>query len=152
MINGKKVESYFCPEDWCANKVTYALQEANESIYFMTFSFSHDQIGDEVIRKWEEGVKVKGVIEKQQNNKYTEMKKFQELGMDVLWDGNPYKMHHKVFVIDGKTVVTGSFNPTANGDEANDENILIIHDATVASEFLGEFERVWKEAEEAQVS
>lgn len=146
IVDGVKIENYFCPEDWCGNKVIYALQEANKSIYFMTFSFTHDEIGEEIISKFEEGVEVKGVFEKSQNNKYNEYKKMEEAGMDVRWDGNKYNMHHKVFVIDEKTVVTGSFNPSKNGDERNDENVLIIHDPEVAGEFVEEFERVWGEA------
>ncbi|MFH1064425.1 MAG: phospholipase D-like domain-containing protein [Candidatus Woesearchaeota archaeon] len=57
-------------------------------------------------------------------------------------------MHHKVFIIDEKVVVTGSFNPSSNADKNNDENLLIIHDPIVAAEFLEEFERVWGEAGE----
>ncbi|MBW2972476.1 hypothetical protein KY359_05560, partial [Candidatus Woesearchaeota archaeon] len=62
------------------------------------------------------------------------------------WDGNKANMHHKVFVIDNKTVVTGSFNPTSNADTKNDENVLIIHDPEVAQKFSEEWERVWEEA------
>jgi len=63
--------------------------------------------------------------------------------MDVKKDSNKYNMHHKVFIIDNETVVTGSYNPTSSGDEKNDENILIIHDKGIAKKFLDEFDRVW---------
>ena len=147
IINGKRIENYFCPEDWCANKVIYALQDAEKSIYFMTFSFTHDDIGKQVLERAAAGVEVRGVFEKSQNNKYTEHDKFVDAGLDVRWDGNPANMHHKVFIIDSKTVVTGSFNPTKNADTKNDENLLIIHDPVVAAKYLEEFERVWAEAE-----
>ncbi|MBT4110758.1 DUF1669 domain-containing protein, partial [Candidatus Woesearchaeota archaeon] len=55
-------------------------------------------------------------------------------------------MHHKVFVIDEETVVTGSFNPTGGGDTRNDENVLIITDKDIAKEFEEEFEKVYAEA------
>lgn len=51
-------------------------------------------------------------------------------------------MHHKVFIVDEKIVVTGSFNPTMSGDIRNDENIVIIYDKEIASEFLEEYDRV----------
>jgi phosphatidylserine/phosphatidylglycerophosphate/cardiolipin synthase-like enzyme len=66
--------------------------------------------------------------------------------LDVLLDGNPYAMHHKVIILDNKTVILGSFNFTRNADEANDENILFIHDRDVAAAFRSEFDRVYKEA------
>ena len=149
MINGKKVESYFCPEDWCANKVIYALQDANSSIYFMTFSFTHDGIGEQVLERAAAGVEVRGVFEKSQNNAYLEYPKFVDAGLDVRWDGNKANMHHKVFIIDENTVVTGSFNPTSSGDTKNDENLLIIHDEEVAALYVEEFERVWAESGES---
>jgi len=146
MINGKKVESYFCPEDWCANKAIYALQDANTSIYFMTFSFTHDEVVKQVIERGENGVEIKGVFEKSQNSNYSAYYELKNKGYNVVWDKNPYTMHHKVFIIDNSTVITGSFNPTGNGDKRNDENMMIIHDPEVAKKFLVEFERVWGEA------
>ena len=59
------------------------------------------------------------------------------------WDGNSKNMHHKVFIVDKKIVVTGSFNPTKAGDTKNDENIMIIYDEEIAGRFLLEFERVY---------
>ncbi|MFC1742233.1 phospholipase D-like domain-containing protein, partial [Nanoarchaeota archaeon] len=149
-INEEVVEVYFCPEDWCSNKLIYALQDAEESIDFMTFSFTHDEIGKQVLERAGAGVKVRGVFEKSQRNAYTEfnMLNESELDIDVRWDGNGANMHHKVFVIDNSTVVTGSFNPSKNADTRNDENLLIIRDAAVAARFVEEFERVWTKTEQ----
>jgi phosphatidylserine/phosphatidylglycerophosphate/cardiolipin synthase-like enzyme len=146
IVNGHLIENYFCPEDWCSNKVIYALQKANSSIYFMTFSFTHDEIRKQIVERYGKGVAVRGVIEKSQNNKDDEYDELKLVGIPVRWDGNSANMHHKVFIIDNETVVTGSFNPSKNGDTRNDENILIIHDPDVAAKYLSEFEKVWGEA------
>jgi len=66
--------------------------------------------------------------------------------IDVYLDANKNTMHHKVFIIDNSTVITGSFNPSKNGDERNDENMLVIKDREIAALFLDEFERVIDEA------
>ncbi len=143
IINNKTMENYFCPEDRCAQQVIEEINNAKESIHFMTFSFTHDGIGDAIIqRSRSDGIEVKGVFEKTQNNAYNEYQKMLDAGMDVMWDHNPYKMHHKVFIIDNETVITGSFNPTKNGNENNDENMLIIHDKDIAKNFLEEFGKV----------
>ncbi len=140
-IKDAAVENYFCPEDFCAERVKNELRKANESIYFMTFSFTHNGIANVLLLKNLEGVKVKGVMEARQVSKYS---RFDVLSyqMDVVKDGNKNNMHHKVFIIDGKTVITGSMNPTAGGDSRNDENVLIIHDSGIAEMFLEEFEKV----------
>jgi len=147
IINGIKIEVCFAPEDWCASKIIYELQEANKSIEFMTFSFTHDGIGKQLIERFKNGVNVKGVFETSQENNFTEYYPLKSAGLDVRWDGNKYNMHHKVFIIDNSTVITGSFNPTANAEERNDENLLIIHDPAMAAMFSKEFEKVWGEAE-----
>ncbi len=63
-------------------------------------------------------------------------------GLDVLQDGNPYVMHHKVFIIDGREVIFGSFNFSENADTSNDENLLIVDDPALAQAFEAEFQRV----------
>ncbi len=43
--------------------------------------------------------------------------------------------HNKVMVIDGQTVVTGSFNFTKAAQERNAENLLIVRDAGLAKQY-----------------
>jgi phosphatidylserine/phosphatidylglycerophosphate/cardiolipin synthase-like enzyme len=61
-------------------------------------------------------------------------------------------MHHKTFIIDKETVITGSFNPTGGGDKRNDENILIIENKDLAKEFMEEYQKVREEAENKVLS
>ncbi len=86
---------------------------------------------------------MKDIFDKSQNNSYCEFLKLAAAGIAVEWDKNKYNMHNKVFIIDEHIVVTGSFNPTKNGDTDNDENILIIHDAAIAKKFVEEFNRLY---------
>ncbi|PIN86330.1 hypothetical protein COV19_06005 [Candidatus Woesearchaeota archaeon CG10_big_fil_rev_8_21_14_0_10_44_13] len=144
-LNGTIIESYFCPEDYCANIEMKEFSKANESIYFMTFSFTHQKEGDLVKKRYLEGIDVKGVFEKTQNSKYSQYWKLNQSGAPVKLDTNPAMMHHKVWIIDRKVVITGSFNPTMNGDTANDENILIIRSEKIAKKYLEEFELVYGE-------
>ncbi len=137
------VENYFCPEDDCAAHVIDAINAAKSTIKFMTFSFTDDDIGNALIAKHKQGINVQGVFETTQNNNYLEYPRLAEAGIEVKWDRNPANMHHKVFIIDNSTVVTGSYNPTGNGNKNNDENVLIIHDEKIAQEYLEEFKLVF---------
>ncbi|MBD3313482.1 hypothetical protein GF345_03500 [Candidatus Woesearchaeota archaeon] len=143
MLNDQRIENWFCPEDWCANKIMNVLEQANESIYFMTFSFTHDDIGDILIEKHKQGVEVKGIFETRQNRQYSEMDKLNKSGIHVMTDTNPAAMHHKVFIIDNRTVITGSMNPTKSGDTRNDENVLIVHGPRIAKAYLQEFGNIF---------
>ncbi|MFH1127312.1 MAG: phospholipase D-like domain-containing protein [archaeon] len=142
-LNGMKVENYFCPEDGCGEHVMEALMGARESIDFMTFSFTHDGIGDTIVNKHKQGIAVRGVFEKFQNSQWSEYEKLKDEGIDVRFDTNPKNMHNKVFIVDNDTVITGSFNPTKAADTENDENIIIIHDREIAGKYLSEFARIY---------
>jgi len=142
------IENYFCPEDNCALHVKETLAKAETSIHFMTFSFTHDAIENVLLIKHDEGKEVKGILEARSTTQYSPWEVFQYQGIEIYKDGNKKTMHHKVFIIDEETVVTGSFNPTASGDERNDENVLIIKNKVIAQLFEEEFERVFNAGKE----
>jgi len=139
ILNNKTVETLFCPEDNCADRVIELINQAKERIYFMTFSFTDRNIANAIIEKHNQGLNVKGVIEKIQNSKWSQFNNLNNSGINITQDHNPANMHHKVFIIDN-IVITGSYNPTGNGNKHNDENILILHDKEIAEKYVIEFE------------
>jgi phosphatidylserine/phosphatidylglycerophosphate/cardiolipin synthase-like enzyme len=146
-IGNVPVENYFAPEDQVAEKVVARLKQAHKTIDFMTFSFTDDDSGKAIVDRAQAGVAVRGVFETTgSETKFSEYGKMKDAGLDVLQDGNPYLMHHKVFIVDGQTVIFGSFNFTQNADNDNDENLLIVDDATLAQAFEAEFGRVYEQA------
>jgi phosphatidylserine/phosphatidylglycerophosphate/cardiolipin synthase-like enzyme len=142
-IDGILIENYFCPEDNCKLRLISALKAANTSIRFMIFTFADKDVANLLYNKDYLGLDVKGVIEKRQSGKYSQ---YEVLKGFTILDDNPHTMHHKVFIIDGEVVVTGSYNPTARGTEGNDENMVIIHDRAIAQQYLEEFESVYDQS------
>lgn len=57
-------------------------------------------------------------------------------GIPVLVDRPPGLMHDKVMIIDGETVVTGSFNYTYSAEHRNVENLLLIRDPALAAQYV----------------
>ena len=57
------------------------------------------------------------------------------------------KLHHKLAVIDGKTVITGSFNWSPSAAHQNDEVLMVIHSPLLAAHFTREIDRLWKGAD-----
>lgn len=140
------VQNYFCPEDHCAQQIIQELEKAKKSILFMTFSFTHEAIANVLLLQRMDNVTVEGVMEARQISKGSQFARLARNGIVVLKDGNPQTMHHKIFIIDEKTVITGSMNPTQNGDRRNDENIMIISDPDIAKLFLDEYKKIRAEA------
>ncbi|MBI3733948.1 MAG: phospholipase [Chloroflexi bacterium] len=150
-IGGATVENYFAPEDKVAEKIIARLKQAQRSVDFMAFSFTDDDIGSILLQRAKSAVKIRGVFETTgSETKFSEYGKLKDAKLEVYQDGNPYLMHHKVFIIDGKTVILGSFNFSQNAEEENDENLLIIDDEPLATAFTAEFSRVLDAAKSAK--
>ena len=143
-FNNHEIENYFCPEDKCSEKIIKELRKAEKSIYFMTFSFTNEAIADAIL--FNDKADIKGLFEKRgSGSEYSQYNRLKDFGVDVRVDTNGYSMHHKVFIIDNRTVITGSMNPKGSGDGKNDENILIIHNKDIAKKYVEEFWRLYQD-------
>ncbi len=149
-IFGVPVQTWFSPDDGAAAAIVAAIESAEESIYFLAFSFTSDEIAGAMLAAQSRGVEVAGVFEASQvrSNMGSEFERLAQAGLAVRLDGNPDNMHHKVIVIDEEIVITGSYNFSRSAEESNDENLLILHNASIAAQYLAEFERVFSLANE----
>ena len=151
-INGDDIQVFFAAEDDVAEKLIPMIEEAQKSIRFMAFSFTHDGMGDAILNRAKAGVDVKGIFEvRGSETKYSELGKLYRAGVPVRQDGNPRTFHHKVIIIDNDILITGSFNFSKNANKNNDENVLVVHNKDIAHQYLKEFERRWAEAQEPEL-
>ena len=137
-------EVYFCPEDGCSSRIIRQIDQAQSCIYVAIYSFTLDPVADALIRARNRGVEVKVVMEESQVGRGSEYWRLRNAGIDVRLDENPDYMHNKFAVIDGKIVITGSFNWSGHADEANDENLLIVHSEELAGKYEEEFWEIYK--------
>lgn len=146
-LNGIRIENYFSPDDGVQAQLVSVIEGAKQSVDVLAFSFTAEPIARALIERAKKGVAVRVVVERDQSSSTGSVyAMLRSGGVDVRRDGNPEKMHHKVIVIDGQTVVVGSYNFTRSAEERNDENILILHDRRAAQLFLVEFERIYQAA------
>lgn len=150
VVNGTRMQICFAPDDGCAGRLIEAIENARQSVHFMAYSFTADALADALQQRFAAGVTVAGVMEAGQvrSNAGTDFDRFRAAGMDVHTDGNPRNMHHKAMVIDGRIVVTGSYNFSHYAETRNDENLLLIENAEIAALYESEFARVLAEAKE----
>jgi phosphatidylserine/phosphatidylglycerophosphate/cardiolipin synthase-like enzyme len=52
-------------------------------------------------------------------------------------------MHDKYAIFDGRVLMTGSYNWSANAEQDNDENAVFIRDRSVISSFQQNFNAMW---------
>ncbi len=146
-----QIENYFCPED-CKeegkDKILSLVRKANKSVNVAIFSFTHEQLADELVKADIKGLDVEVLVERRQrngqNSQYTRLRDF---GVDIKVDGNKNNLHHKFIIIDNKIVITGSPNFSWSGYNRNDENFLIIYNDELALRYVREFDRLFGKGE-----
>lgn len=144
-IDKTPINIYFSPDNRIEEIIIKRIMKAKRSIFFMAFSFTSDSIGNAVIKKYKQGLKVAGIFEKRgAKSKYSEYVKMRLEGIPVKLDKNKYTMHHKVFIIDNSLVITGSYNFSKNASKKNDENVIMIKNKKIANKYFDEFKRLYK--------
>lgn len=141
-IDGVKVENYFSPEDEVMAKLVTLVGSAKKSIHFIAFTYTHADLSSAMIARAKAGVQVAGVIENRGASQGALVPLFCAK-LPVKTDGNKYTMHHKVIIIDGEIVITGSYNFTKSADDSNDDNVLIIHSPAVAALYEQEYQKLY---------
>lgn len=148
-IGGTRIDVFFSPDDGALAGLAPVLEGAQQSIYFLAYSFTSNQMGEILRQQAEAGIEVAGVMDEEQvrSNQGTEFDPFRQAELDVRRDGIEGLLHHKVFIVDESIVVLGSYNFSQNAEERNDENLLIIYDPVIAGQFLLEFQRLQDQAQ-----
>lgn len=125
-----------------------ALRKARNTIHIAVAWFTDQEIFDLLCKKQQAGVRVELIIVNDAINRKSPIQyaKLSELGGLFLMIGDKKKssaiMHNKFCVIDGVTVITGSYNWSKQAQE-NWENITIISgDTAFARQFLQEFSAI----------
>src|SRR5437870_3674301 len=131
--SAKTWEAYFTPPPGCADAVVKVLGEARSSVLVQAYSFTAAPIAKALVEAHRRGVRVDVILEKsQRSERYSSADFLGRAGVPVKIDAAHAVAHNKVMVVDGTTVITGSFNFTRAADEKNAENLLVIHDRAVA--------------------
>jgi phosphatidylserine/phosphatidylglycerophosphate/cardiolipin synthase-like enzyme len=134
---------YFSPRGGCENQVINWINKANSSIHVLIYSFTLDSVGNALIEAHGRHIEVKIVFEKGQIGQSSEYQRLRNSAVDVRNDTNPSYMHDKIMIVDGKVVLTGSFNWSNNAENENNENLLIIASTSLATTYENEFQKIW---------
>lgn len=143
LLNTEILDINFSPNGGAASKVINWIDQANETIHVLIYSFTNDDIGEAIVKAHQRGVEIKVVFEKSQVSQYSEYIKLRTAGILVKNDTNSGLMHHKVAIVDGYIVLTGSFNWSASAEERNNENLIVIKSDYLATVFEKEFKNIW---------
>ncbi len=137
------VTAAFSPHCDCETAICNTLQHARQSIHFLQFQFTSRPVAEILVKKSLTGCQVFGLIEATTSGDFSVFPFLFDLGVNIRRTLLAGLLHDKSFIVDGRTVITGSYNPTASARK-NKECLLIIQDEDLARNFMREWKRLWR--------
>ena len=134
-----EVSACFTPGENCAQFIVRQIDAAKSELLVQTYGFTNVAILNAIARAKERGVFVWAILDKS-NKQARYAHRIESSCIEVQIDSRSGIAHNKVLVIDGRHVITGSFNFTKNAQKRNAENVLLIaNDPELAPAFRCKF-------------
>lgn len=131
-----QITVFFSPRGGCAEAVINALEGAKRTVIVQAYSFTSAPIAAALVKAKRRGIDVRVILDKSQRTaNYSSADFVARAGIPTFIDAKHAIAHNKVMVIDGVTVLTGSFNFSKAAEESNAENLLVINDPTLAAKY-----------------
>jgi len=123
-----------------------AISDCKKSLDMCLFLITLTDMASLAIRLMQDGVRVRVIVD-HSNIGLTgcQVSRLREAGVRVVSRKLNGLMHHKFAVVDGRVIITGSFNWTSQAIYNNNENVIISSNKKLVEPFVVEFERLWEE-------
>ena len=143
---------YFSPNGGCQNAVVAEIGRAQKTIDIAMYYLTSREIAQELVKAKDRNIEVRIVLDQSQETQtYSKSRYLIKRGFEVKYHTGPGLMHNKFAVIDGKVLITGSFNWTPTADQKNEENLLIITDKELIKKYTDRFEYLWKMGRKGEI-
>ena len=137
----------FTPGGACTDLIVSEISGAKNQVLVQAYSFTSVPILSALKAAYARGVDVEVIVDKtsarqsKSGSRYSAATYLTNAGIPVWVDTKVAIAHNKVMVVDGGTVITGSFNFTAAAQVKNAENLLVLEDSVLAAEYKANWER-----------
>ncbi len=126
----------------CTQQVVDALNGAKKNVLVQAYSFTSAPIAKALVDAKRRGVEVKVILDRSNRSAHYSAATFlAHAGIPVWIDAQHAIAHNKVMIIDGRTVLTGSFNFTKAAEQQNAENLVTINDSTIAEKYAANWQK-----------
>ena len=137
-------EAYFSPGDDCPRAIGRLLANASRTADLCVFTITDDRLADAIIDTHRRGVSVRIITDDAKAEDLgSDVGRFERSGIPTRVDRSPFHMHHKFAILDGGTLLTGSYNWTRGAARDNEENLIVTTDPRFLAPFQGTFDRLW---------
>jgi phosphatidylserine/phosphatidylglycerophosphate/cardiolipin synthase-like enzyme len=127
---------YFSPSGGAARAIPNSISSAQQTILVQVHLLNSTRLAGALVRAHQRGVQVHVILDANAQPHVPPVKAVALLvgaGIAVSLDDHHEWAHDKVMIVDGATVITGSYNWTLAAEHKNGENLLVIRDPRLAT-------------------
>ena len=137
-------EVHFSPEERLDAIDAVLIGTAKRSIDLASYALTDPIVLDALNAAEGRGVAIRIVLDPRERHDFVRLG---DLSDNVrIKRGGPF-MHLKAYEIDGTLLRTGSANFSSSGENAQDNDLVVIRDPAAAAKFEAHFERMWDNAQ-----
>jgi phosphatidylserine/phosphatidylglycerophosphate/cardiolipin synthase-like enzyme len=126
---GQDIACYFSPKGGCTDAVVAEIARAQQTILIQAYSFTSTPIAKALVEAHQRGVQITVILDKSNlTGQYSSADFVLHASIPTYIDDKHAIAHNKIMLIDGRTIITGSFNFTKQAESSNAENLLVIRD------------------------
>ncbi len=150
--NGTRVECYFSPSDGTNGHILSAINSADADLEAASMIITRTELAYAIRDRKYDGVVAKVLVNDDTDPATDPVNNILKsaLAENFRKTGESGIMHHKYLIVDNSLstsdplLLTGSHNWSSSAEYRNDENTLIVHDATIANIYFQEFTERFK--------
>ena len=138
------------PRDDIQSKFLELIGSAQESIYIMIYGFHLPALTDLLIAKHQAGLDVRLILDLSQSKgkaESEEVQKLKDAGLNLIIGTSPVAhqiMHEKETIIDGKRVLSGSWNYSLSAQKQVN-HMDFFYSKEMAADSIFDFNQLWQE-------
>ncbi len=143
-----EIETLFSPEANLKESLLMEIESTTSTLDLAIHEVTSLDMAQAFVKAKQRGVKVRVIGDSKQanirNSKITYLIQ-QGILVKVLGKKEKGAMNLRFAILDGKRVLTGSFDGSEASLRWNYENLLILHEGEVVATYQKEFDRLWRE-------
>ena len=136
----------FSPGDGCLSTILGELGRTRKTADICVFTITDDRITNAIVAAHQRGVVVRIITDNdKQYDLGSDIERLRGAGVALKVDESEHHMHHKFAVLDGASLLNGSYNWTRSAATFNEENLIVTSDAALVATFSRQFREMWQQ-------
>jgi phosphatidylserine/phosphatidylglycerophosphate/cardiolipin synthase-like enzyme len=134
----------FSPGDGCLTTILAELGRTRKTADICVFTITDDRIAQAIVAAHQRGVQLRIITDNdKQYDGGSDVERLRRAGIALKVDETEHHMHHKFAILDGETLLNGSYNWTRSASAFNEENLVVTSDRKLISTFSHQFAKMW---------